>query len=172
MTTPSQTIGPFWHGLADPALADLTRLGAEDGQERIVLTGTVTDGDGAPVTDACIELWQASPPASAVFSGFGRAATDAQGGYRFTTRRPAPLPGRGNATQAPHLALVVFARGLLAQVVTRAYFAGEALNAADPVLNAVPTDRRGTLIANPCGPGCWRFDIRLQGAAETVFLDV
>lgn len=170
MTTPSQTIGPFWHGLADPAMADLTRFGAPG--ERIVLAGTVTDGDGAPVADACVELWQASPPVSEDFTGFGRAATDAQGGYRFTTLRPAALPGRGNLTQAPHLALTVFARGLLAQVVTRAYFAGEPLNDVDPVLNAVPAERRGTLIAGADGPACWRLDIRLQGDAETVFLDV
>jgi protocatechuate 3,4-dioxygenase alpha subunit len=183
--TASQTIGPFWHALADGALtegaltggaltggalADLTRFGATG--ERIVLVGTVTDGDGAAVTDACVELWQTSPPASAGFSGFGRCATDAQGGYRFTTLRPAPLPGRGNQTQAPHLALTIFARGLLSQLVTRAYFAGEALNATDPVLNAVPAERRATLIAEPAGPGTWRLDIRLQGEAETVFLDV
>jgi protocatechuate 3,4-dioxygenase alpha subunit len=183
--TASQTIGPFWHALADGALtegaltggaltggalADLTRFGATG--ERIVLVGTVTDGDGAAVTDACVELWQASPPASTGFSGFGRCATDAQGGYRFTTLRPAPLPGRGNQTQAPHLALTIFARGLLSQLVTRAYFAGEALNATDPVLNAVPAERRATLIAEPTAPGTWRLDIRLQGEAETVFLDV
>jgi protocatechuate 3,4-dioxygenase alpha subunit len=168
--TSSQTIGPFWHALADETLADLTRFGAEG--ERVVLTGTITDGDGVPVGDACVELWQASPTASDAFSGFGRCATDPDGVYRFTTIRPGTLPGRGNQAQAPHFALTVFARGLLAHVMTRAYFDGEPANATDPVLNAVPDGRRGTLIAKPAGAATWRFDIRLQGESETVFLDI
>ena len=90
--TASQTIGPYWHLLEDTSWSDLTRFGAEG--ERIVLLGTVTDGDGLPITDACVELWQPSPPASATWDGFGRAATDIEGNYRFVTLKPGPVPGR------------------------------------------------------------------------------
>ncbi len=163
MTTPSQTIGPFWHTLAEPSLENPIVM---EGSPTITLIGHVTDGDGAPVTDACVELWQSSPA-----PGFGRCATDPEGRFRFVTAKPGPVPGQGNHTQAPHVALTVFARGLLAQVVTRAYFAGEALNDTDPVLQSIDPARRATLIAQPDGDQ-WRMDIRLQGDGETVFLDV
>ena len=89
------------------------------------------------------------------------------------TLKPGPVRGRGNAVQAPHLAVAVFARGLLRHLVTRLYFAGEALNATDPLLSSIEDPaRRATLIAQPDGPGAWRLDIRLQGADETVFLEV
>jgi protocatechuate 3,4-dioxygenase alpha subunit len=174
--TASQTIGPYWHLLEEPAWADLTRFGAAG--ERIVLTGIVTDGDGAPVTDACLELWQPSPPAAANWDGFGRAGTDAEGRYRFVTLKPGPVAGapRANALQAPHAALTIFARGLLIHLHTRAYFEGEALNAADGLLASLEPARRGTLIARPegraDGMAVWRLDIRLQGAGETVFLEI
>jgi protocatechuate 3,4-dioxygenase alpha subunit len=169
--TASQTIGPYWHLLDDPGWADLTRFGAEG--ERIVLTGAITDGEGLPVGDACVELWQASPAASASFPGFGRCATDAAGRFRFVTLKPGPVPGRGNTRQAPHLALCIMARGLMGGLVTRAYFEGEALNEADPVLSSVEEpDRRATLIAKAEGAGMWRLDIRLQGGNETVFFEV
>ena len=164
--TASQTIGPYWHLLEDPAWAELTRFGAEG--EPIVLTGAITDGDGAPVTDACVELWQASPAPSAVWSGFGRAATDRAGCYRFITLAPGDL--------APYCTLTLFARGLLTHLHTRAYFAGAPLNEADPLLSSLSPDRRATLMAQPAnasgGMPVWRFDIRLQGEAETVFLAV
>ena len=163
MTTPSQTIGPFWHTLAEPSLENPVLA---EGGEQVTLAGRVLDGDGAPVTDACVELWQSSPAPA-----FGRCATDADGRFRFTTAKPEPVPGQGNHTQAPHVALTVFARGLLAQVVTRAYFAGEPLNDTDPVLQLIDPARRGTVIAQP-DAGVWRMDIRLQGENETVFLDV
>ncbi len=169
--TSSQTIGPYWHLLADPALADLTRFGAEG--ERIELTGQVFDGEGLPMTDACIEIWQTSPEGSELFDGWGRSATDHDGRYRFVTLKPTPLPGRGNSLQAPHIALSVFARGLLHQETTRAYFEGEALNETDAVLNLVEEARRGTLISRKDArrAGCWVFDIRMQGEGETVFLE-
>lgn len=171
VATASQTIGPFWHPLEDPAWADLTRFGAAG--DRIVLTGRIIDGDGAAVTDACVELWQADPPADDGFQGFGRCATDPNGRFRFVTLKPGPLRGRGNATQAPHVALTIFARGLLNGLCTRAYFQGEALNGTDPLLSAIPDPvRRATLIATPDGLGAWQLDIRLQGAGETVFLDI
>lgn len=169
--TASQTIGPFWHPLDEPAWADLTRFGAKGA--RIVLTGRVTDGGGEPVSDACVELWQADPPADESFPGFGRCATDPEGWFRFVTLKPGPVHGRGNALQAPHMALRVFARGLLNGLVTRAYFQGEPLNETDPLLASIadPT-RRATLIAAPFGPASWRLDIALQGAHETVFLEI
>jgi protocatechuate 3,4-dioxygenase alpha subunit len=168
--TANQTIGPYWHLLEDKTWADLTRFGAEG--EKIVLTGTLYDADG-PMADGCIEIWQTDPPADDRFSGFGRSGTDRQGAFRFVTLKPGPVRGRGNAHQAPHLAIWVHARGLLRPLATRAYFHGEALNAADPLLSSIQdTERRETLIARPDGPVTWRFDIRLQGSGETVFLDV
>jgi protocatechuate 3,4-dioxygenase alpha subunit len=170
IATSSQTIGPFWHLLQEKDWDDLTRFGAEG--EKITLTGIVTDGDSAPISDACIELWQADPPSSDKFTGFGRCATDGEGRFRFVTVKPGPVPGRGNALQAPHLALTILARGLLKGLVTRAYFAGDARNESDPLLSAIADPaRRATLIAKPEG-AVWRMDIRLQGDGETVFLDV
>lgn len=168
--TSNQTIGPYWHLLEDKTWADLTRFGATG--ETIVLTGTLFDGDG-PMPEGCIEIWQSDPPADERFPGFGRSGTDKSGQFRFTTLKPGAEPGRGNAQQAPHIDIMIHARGLLHPVVTRAYFQGEPLNATDPLLSSIedPT-RRGTLIAQPDGPGVWRLDLRLQGRDETVFLDV
>ena len=187
--TPSQTIGPFLAiGLPwpdGPEVVDPATPGA------ITITGRVLDGAGAPVPDALVETWQAGPdgrfdhpddprpapsrPAPG-FRGFGRSATDAGGAYRIVTLRPGPLPAPGGGTEAPHLDVTVFARGLLDRVVTRIYFADEeAANAADPVLASVPAQRRGTLIATPPpggGPGSFRLDIRLQDPQETVFFDI
>ena len=169
--TAAQTIGPYWHLIEDPSFADLTRFGAEG--ERVVLTGRVFDGDGEPVTDACVELWQSSPEAGERFPGYGRAATDGEGRYRLTTVNPGPVPGRGNTMQAPHFAINLLMRGVLTRLYTRAYFAGEPLNHNDPLLALVedPT-RRATLIAQPGEPGVWTLDIRLQGDGETVFIEV
>jgi protocatechuate 3,4-dioxygenase alpha subunit len=167
--TAAQTIGPFWHLLDDPALADLTRFGAEG--ERITLTGRLLDGAGAAVGDACVELWQSSPAADERFPGWGRCGTDSRGVFHFVTFRPGPVAGLGNTLQAPHLALNILARGILTRLYTRAYFAGEALNATDPLLLLVEdAARRASLIAQPTGPGAWRLDIRLQGPGESVFI--
>jgi protocatechuate 3,4-dioxygenase alpha subunit len=173
--TASQTIGPFWHLIEHPEWADLTRFGAAG--ERITLTGSIVDGDGNPVTDTAVELWQADPPADEHFPGFGRSRTDQRGEFRFTTVKPGPVPGRGNAQQAPHCAVALHARGLLKALVTRAYFAGEPLNETDPLLSSIEDPkRRATLIAQPQGADHWRIDIRLQRGpgsdAETVFLDI
>jgi protocatechuate 3,4-dioxygenase alpha subunit len=182
--TPAQTIGPFLAiGLPWPDGPEAARPAAPG---VITITGTVTDGVGDPVPDALVETWQADPdgrfdhpddPRGARpypgFRGFARSATDPAGGYRVVTLRPGPLPAPGGGTEAPHLDVTVFARGLLDRVVTRIYLPDEAAaNAADPVLAAVPADRRPTLIAAvpPGGdPGRYRFDIRLQGSGETVF---
>ena len=169
--TASQTIGPYWHLLEDPSWADLTRFGAEG--EKITLTGAILDGDGKPCADACVEMWQSDPAASDTFPGFGRSNTDSAGMYRFVTVKPGPVPGRGNTQQAPHIALCILSRGLMRALVTRAYFHGEALNDADPLLMSIEEPaRRGTLIAKPAGVATWRMDVRLQGEGETVFLDI
>jgi protocatechuate 3,4-dioxygenase alpha subunit len=169
--TASQTIGPYWHLIEDKSWADLTRFGATG--DRIILTGTIRDGDGAPCPGTCVEIWQADPAVSDLFPGFGRANTDADGTCRFVTLRPGPVLGRGNTLQAPHIAIQIFARGLMAGVVTRAYFQGEALNDSDPLLTSIDDPAlRQTLIAAHEGAEVWRLDIRLQGDGETLFLDV
>jgi protocatechuate 3,4-dioxygenase, alpha subunit len=189
IVTPSQTVGPFFHiGLDRPDWADLT-AGNPQG-ECIVVEGRVIDGDGAPVPDACLELWQANAagryahpddtrtdtPLDPNFRGFGRVSTDADGNFRFTTIRPGPVPGRGNSLQAPHIAVALFARGLLKQLYTRVYFAGEPLNETDPVLSTIADPmRRQTLIATRsehAEPTTWRLDIVMQGDHETVFFDI
>ncbi len=176
--TASQTAGPYWHMIDFPEWADLLRTGGGNegvAGEKVTLVGRITDGDGAPCGDALVEIWQAGPDGTyeAGFHGFGRCATDPDGEFRFRTLKPGPVPGRGNTLQAPHIQIVIFARGLMSHVVTRAYFEGEALNATDPVLNLVEDPaRRATLVAKPEANGVWRLDIRLQGDGETVFLDV
>ena len=187
--TPSQTVGPFFHlGLDRPEWGDLTR-GTPAG-ERIAIEGRVLDGDGAPVPDAMIELWQANAagrynhpedrqddkPLDPKFRGFGRVATDVNGRFRVVTIKPGPVPGRGNALQAPHITLAVFARGMLIHLYTRIYFADDPRNAADPLLSSIEDAAvRGTLLARPAGSGdppVWHFDIVLQGDNETAFLDI
>ncbi len=176
VATASQTIGPYWHLIEDKSWADLTRFGAEQAypdRQRISLTGVLTDGDGLPFPEACIEIWQADPRACDAFPGFGRCATDRDGQFRFITLKPGPVPGRGNAQQAPHIAVCVLARGLMRGLMTRAYFEDEALNENDPLLTSIEEPmRRRTLIARTAGEGVWRMDICLQGTNETVFLDV
>jgi protocatechuate 3,4-dioxygenase, alpha subunit len=187
--TPSQTVGPFFHLALDrPGWADLTADNPEG--ERIVIAGRVTDGDGLGVADACLEVWQANAagryahpddsradkPLDPHFRGFGRVATDADGGFRLKTIRPGPVPGRGNTLQAPHIAVALFARGLLKQLFTRIYFAGEPLNENDPVLASIAdAARRRTLVAaraDAAGTPVYRFDIVLQGENETVFFEI
>jgi protocatechuate 3,4-dioxygenase alpha subunit len=169
--TASQTIGPYWHLLEDRSWADLTRFGAAG--EIITIEGHVYDGGGAPVTDACVEIWQSSPPVSDLFSGFGRSATGEDGGFRFKTIKPDPVPGPGNSWQAPHTALTIMARGLLHHLTTRLYFAGEALNETDPILGLIDDPaRRATLLANEIAPSIWRLELHLQGEFETVFFDI
>ncbi|MCU0944664.1 MAG: protocatechuate 3,4-dioxygenase subunit alpha [Rubritepida sp.] len=172
MATAHQTAGPYWHLIDHPAWADATRHGGEG--PRLSLTGRITDGAGAPVGDAMVEIWHADPEGryDGGFQGFGRCATDAEGRFRFTTLKPGPVPGRGNTLQAPHVQIAIFARGLLTHLTTRLYFAGEPLNETDPLLARVPAARRDTLLATETAPGTWTLDIRLQGEGETVFLDV
>jgi protocatechuate 3,4-dioxygenase, alpha subunit len=171
MTTPSQTVGPFF-GYALP-YGEGPRVVPEWRPDAIRIHGLVLDGAGEPIPDALVETWQTGPdgtvPASVGaliragrdFAGFGRCATDAAGHYWFSTVKP--------GGPAPHIAVLVFARGLLKPVATRIYFPGEAGNAADPVLSGVPADRRDTLVAMREDDRSYRFDVRLQGEQETVF---
>ena len=187
--TASQTVGPYlaigltWvdgEQAVDPGHPDAVRI-----------SGVLLDGEGEPIPDGMVETWQADPagrfhhphdPRGAVdapegFTGFARAQTVDEGRWSVVTLKPGPLPGPGGSTQAPHLDVSVFARGLLDRVVTRIYFPedadvdGPGGHGSDPVLAAVPADRRHTLVAERTDDG-YRFVIRLQGEGETVFFDL
>lgn len=169
--TPSQTVGPYFSiGLTWAEGAYVVAAGTPGA---VWIGGTVYDGAGDTVADALIETWQGSGPSwpravpGGDFAGFGRCPTDSQGQYRILTTVPASVDA-----QAPHLDVSVFARGLLDRVVTRIYFPDHELaNAGDPVLAAVPDERRHTLLARSAHDG-YLFDIHLQGVDETVFFDV
>ncbi|HKA90328.1 MAG TPA: hypothetical protein VKE22_21850 [Haliangiales bacterium] len=162
LATASQTAGPYFRiGFAWFYVDD---LGGEG--ERVVVQGRVYDGERAPVPDACLELWRAEPP------GFGRVPTDAAGVFRFATIVPGRVPGGGGRLQAPHVAVALFARGVLRRMATRMYFPGEAANADDPVLALVPPARRATLIARPVRAGVVEWNVVLQGEGETVFFEL
>jgi protocatechuate 3,4-dioxygenase alpha subunit len=181
--TPSQTVGPFFHfGL--PYENDSNLIVGDAQGERIVVEGRVTDGQGEPVPDVMIEIWQANAagkydhpedmqdkPVDPGFHGFGRCASGKDGMFRFHTVKPGAVPGPGNSLQAPHLVTFVFGRGMLKQLLTRIYFEDEAHNANDTVLGLVPAERRGTLIARKTNSSAYRLDIVLQGEGETVFFD-
>lgn len=183
-TTPSQTVGPYFSiGLPWPAGPHAVDPAADGA---ITIAGTVLDGAGQPVPDHLIETWQPDPDGrfSDVhghggrstregFRGFARAGREAgDGSFSIVTLKPGPVPGPSQTLQAPHIAVSVFARGMLHRVVTRMYFADEPeANAADPILAMVPADRRDTLLAQPVSGG-YAFDVRLQGPGETVFFDV
>lgn len=184
--TPSHTVGPFYgYALPFPGGGDLAPTGHPDA---ITVHGRVYDGAGAPVPDALIELWQAGPDGSLSgapgsmrrdpvtggfagrngvdFTGFGRIATDADGHWTARTLRP-------GAPAAPYISVCVHARGLLHHLYTRLYLPEDARpGAADPLLAALDPARRETLVATAePQPGTYRFDIRLQGEGETVFLE-
>src|SRR5579872_5188991 len=156
--TPSQTVGPYLHlGLTD--LRSIPRLAGDDAQgERVWLTFRVLDGEGAPVPDAMIELWQADSEGNyahqdsadgASFRGFGRLATAENGSCTFETIRPGCVAGPGGTVQAPHVNVSILGRGILKRLSTRLYFAGDPANDADQILALVPENRRPTLLARP-----------------------
>jgi protocatechuate 3,4-dioxygenase, alpha subunit len=183
-STPSQTVGPFF----SIGLERISRAALAEGSpgERIAIQGRVLDGDGQPVPDAVVEIWQADADGryhhpehsgarndAASFFGFGRIPTDDHGRFSFTTIKPGPVHGPDGKPQAPHLQICVFMRGLLKQLVTRLYFPEEPLNASDVVLRVVPESRRQTLIARQAGPkeNTLEWNVCLQGENETVFFD-
>ena len=161
--TPSQTVGPFF-GVGLPYEGG-DKVVAPDSDGALRLEGQVLDGNGEPVSDGLIEIWEPT-------LGFGRHRTDSEGGFSLVIAKPRPAPGLDGRPQAPHLNVTVFARGLLRHLVTRIYFPDEMrANAEDPVLTLVDPARRSTLIARDDG-GVLRFDIRLQGEQETVFFAI
>ena len=159
MTTPSQTVGPFF-GFALPYEGDASP--AQPGSPRALrVEGVVTDGAGEPVPDAILEVWESDQ--------FARCRTDVEGAFHFSIEKPVRHADADGSAHAPHLNVTVFARGLLRHLMTRMYFPDEApANELDPVLRLVAADRRATLVARPSG-GALQFDVRLQGDGETVF---
>ena len=174
VATPGQTIGPFY-GYALP-YEQGAELVPPQAAGALHFHGTVTDGDGQPVRDVMLEIWQADGdghvPRSAgslhrdgwTFTGWGRAATDDDGHYSFSTVEPGPTEPGG----AAFIMVTVFGRGLLNRLFTRAYVPGPALQ-NDPLLSSLPEERRSSLIAERDATGL-RFDVSLQGPGETVFL--
>jgi protocatechuate 3,4-dioxygenase, alpha subunit len=186
LLTPSQTVGPYFAmRLPWPEGPFVVPAGTEGA---ITIIGRLFDGAGNIIPDGLIETWQADPDGRFAhpddsrgpvpggyreFRGFGRCETSLDGSYRIVTLKPGPLPFGDGRAEAPHIDVSVFARGMLDRSVTRIYFPDEAeANTADPVLSAVPAERRHTLIAVPADDGLLRFDIHMQGEAETVFFDL
>jgi len=179
----SQTIGPYLRiGLEWMVIEDLAPQGVAG--ERVRIEGKVVDGDGKPVNDAAVEIWQAnshgkyaSPedsqdkPVEPAFRGYGRSLTDDAGSFRFRTLKPGRVPGPDGKPQAPHLTVTIFMRGLLKQLQTRMYFPDDTANADDAVLKLVPAERRATLVAKKRGDGVLEWNVVLQGKNETVFFD-
>lgn len=187
--TPSQTVGPFYSMRLGEEGQNVIPTPAEGG-ERIVITGRVLDGDRHHIEDALLEVWQANPVGrfnhpddprelslDPTFRGFARVMTDFETGiYRLETVRPGRVPDPEGGMQAPHISLIIQGRGMLNPVFTRVYFSDETeANKDDGVLQAVPEERRQTIIAElepGSDPKTFRLDIRFQGEDETVFFDV
>jgi protocatechuate 3,4-dioxygenase, alpha subunit len=183
LTTPSQTVGPYLRIGFLPLVIDTIAPAGVPG-ERVTIRGRMSDGDGKPINDGVLEIWQADAQgkyahpehdpqgiAANAFRGFGRILTDASGAFHFNTIKPGPVEGAEGSRQAPHLVVTIFMRGMLKHLITRMYFPGEALNETDAVLQRVPPDRRRTLVATTTGGATLEWDIVSQGAAETVFFD-
>jgi protocatechuate 3,4-dioxygenase, alpha subunit len=187
--TPAQTAGPYFHLGCTVSHSVSCIAGPNAKGERIRLICRVLDGDGVPVDDAMIEIWQAdsmgkynhpadsrSKGGDSACRGFGRLATDADGVCIFDTIKPGRVPTSGETLQAPHFNVSVFARGIQKRLATRIYFLDDPANIEDPVLALVPEKRRLTLMArsNSRNPDShnWDFDVRLCGKDETVFFDV
>ncbi|MCI0712345.1 MAG: protocatechuate 3,4-dioxygenase subunit alpha [Chloroflexi bacterium] len=184
--SPSQTVGPFFEYGPIYGGEDIL-VNEQTSGERIRITGRVIDGEGAPVVDALIEIWQADAngiynhPADpgfanvdAHFRGFGRSETVNDGMFFFKTIKPGAVAFDDSTLQAPHINVHVFARGMLIHAHTRLYFSDEAANDHDPVLYSIEGGRRKTLIAQrENGPdlSTYRLDIVLQGDNETVFFN-
>jgi protocatechuate 3,4-dioxygenase alpha subunit len=179
----SQTIGPFLRiGLEWMQVEEIAPRGVAG--ERVSIRGRVVDGDGKPVNDAAVEIWQANShgryahpedkqdkPLEKGFRGYGRSLTDDNGAFRFSTIKPGRVPGPGGTLQAPHLTVTIFMRGLLKHLQTRIYFPDDPANAEDPILALVPAERRSTMIARRGADGTLEWNAVLQGKNETVFFD-
>jgi protocatechuate 3,4-dioxygenase alpha subunit len=191
--TGSQTVGPFFAICLTrderPDSLKNVLVGDNTSGQRIRIHGHVRDGDGTPVSDAMVEIWQANAhgryhhpadtradaPLEPGFTGFGRSATDEEGRFWFDTVKPGRVPGPDGQLQAPHVVVTVFSRGLLNHAVTRLYFADEPSNEQDQTLARVPAERRAALMARPQGHGggaAYQFDIVLQGEGETPFFNL
>ncbi|UWR20001.1 protocatechuate 3,4-dioxygenase subunit alpha [Sulfitobacter pontiacus] len=192
--SPSQTAGPYVHIGCVPNFCDITGVYPEDlgarmvnaktKGERITVKGTIYDGTGTPLKDALVEIWQAdaaglypgNDPRGAAdpnFTGWGRKASDYDTGeWQFDTIRPGAVPFPDGRMMAPHISLLIVARGINIGLNTRMYFP-DADNSADPLLTRIEHQNRvATLIAEKETDGVYRFDIYLQGEKETMFLDV
>jgi protocatechuate 3,4-dioxygenase, alpha subunit len=172
LATPSQTVGPFFSfGLCE-CVGDDQVVGPE-AAGALELGGAVLDGAGVGVPDAMVELWQADAEGAYRDDfGWARSGTTEAGEYSFVTVKPGAVPAEDDRLQAPHLTLLVFARGLLKPVHTRMYFPDEeAANKRDPLLSALVESDRAALVAELAG-GALRFDIRLQGERQTPFFVV
>ena len=186
--TPSQTVGPFFHYALTPRSYGGVELVTNQvatpdaAGERIRIEGYVLDGDGEPIIDAMLEIWQpdgegrfangTEPGANTGFAGFGRCDVDSNGFFSFETVMPGRVPGPGGTMQAPHIDLGILARGVLRRLFTRIYFEGQPSNEGDAILALVPEGRRPTLVAERRERGeqvAYLFNIRLQGDGETVF---
>jgi protocatechuate 3,4-dioxygenase, alpha subunit len=165
--TPSQTVGPFFSfGLLE---FDRSQLVSPEDEGAMRIGGRVLDGDGQPVPDAMVEIWQAHPDGRYV-EGFGwaRSGCDDDGRYSFVICRPGRVPDGNGGLQAPHVSMLVFARGLLKPVRTRMYFPDEDSNGDDRILSSLSEEERRRLIARPG----LEFDVRLQGPEQTPFFAV
>ncbi len=175
--TASQTVGPFFR----IGLGYLCEGSATQEEGVVSVRGRVLDGERHPVPDAVLEFWQAdsqghyagrtTADGSGRAAGFARIATDESGSFRFCTCLPGAVPFDDTSMQAPHIVVLMFARGLMRHLITRMYFPGQAANSSDPILQSIPENRRGTLIAQSQSPSCdeLEWDVVLQGAGETVF---
>ena len=184
LTTPSQTVGPYLRIGFLPLVIDTIAAAGVPG-ERVTIRGRMSDGDGKPINDGVLEIWQADAQgkyahpehgqkaiAANAFRGFGRILTDDAGAFQFTTVKPGPVAGPDGKPQAPHLVVTVFMRGMLRHLITRMYFPGEPLNETDAVLQRAPADRRGTLVAAAGSrKAILEWSIVSQGPTETVFFD-
>jgi protocatechuate 3,4-dioxygenase, alpha subunit len=186
--TPSQTVGPFFsYGLLDKGGENILVNDSTRGQ-RILIMGQIVDGDGNPMPDGMLEIWQADAngcfnhpadpnqsKADKNFRGFGRSGTVNEGKFQFKTIKPGAVAFDETRKQAPHINVRLFARGMLIHAYTRLYFSDEqAANEQDPVLNLVPADRQHTLVAyrqDSDDLPTYCFNITLQGENETVFFD-
>lgn len=173
----SQTVGPYFR-IGLQYLIDSAPAPEEESLEWITIRGQVLDRDGTPVSDAMLEFWTAATEGnespknkgqSAYPSGFRRAATDTDGSFSVTIRQPVSVALDDGSMQAPHLLVLVYARGLLRHLISRVYISDRPADVSDPILLQVPPERRSTLIAQPDGLRSFRWNVRLQGKDETVF---